>query len=56
MTAILKEDIHSNSKGLKLYGKKGSKVKVIKITGKIAIVESKERFPVGIDRIKIIEN
>lgn len=55
MIAILKQDINSYCKGLRLYAKKGEKVKVIKITGKVAIVELKERFPVGVDKIKIIE-
>lgn len=52
--ATLLRDIHSYCKGLKQYGSKGEKVKVISIRGNVAIVEGKTRFPVKIEDLKII--
>lgn len=55
MTAILTEEIRSYTKGLKLYGKKGDKVTVVKYFGNVTIVELKgNRFPVDKSKIKII--
>ena len=53
--AILLEDIHSYGKGAFLYGKKGEKVKIIRIDEKVAIVEGKEKFPISVEKIKIIK-
>ena len=53
--ATLKEDIHSYCKGLRLYAKKGDKVKIIRIDRHIAIVEGKERFTVNIEKLKMIK-
>lgn len=51
--ATLLTDIHSYCKGLKLYGSKGEKVKVISFRGDVAIVEGKTRFSVKIEDLKI---
>lgn len=47
MTATLLEDIHSNGKGRKLYGKKGERVNIISDFWNVYIVELRgEKFPV----------
>ena len=52
--AILKVDVRSYCKGLRLYGSKGEKVKIISIYGHVALVIGKESFPVNINKLKII--
>ena len=53
MKAILLEDIHSNSKGRKLYGKKGEPVNIISDFWNVCIVELRgEKFPVKKNKIK----
>lgn len=47
MKAILLEDIHSNGKGRKIYGKKGEIVNIISDFWNVYIVELRgEKFPV----------
>lgn len=55
MIATLLEDIHSYGKGLRKYGSKGDRVKVISIHDEVYIVEGKERFSVHKSKIKINE-
>jgi len=50
--ATLLKDIFSYCKGLKQYGAKGEKVKIISIWGNVAIVEGKTRFSVKIEDLK----
>lgn len=53
MTATLLEDIHSNGKGKKLYGKKGEVVKIISDFWNVYIVELRgEKFPVKKNKLK----
>lgn len=52
--AILKEDVRSYCKGLRVYGYKGEKVKIIRIYGHVALVKGKDTFPVNINKLKII--
>jgi formylmethanofuran dehydrogenase subunit D len=51
-TVRLTCDVNSMCKGLKLYGKKGDKVKITSIRGDVLIVEGKERFSVTKNKIE----
>lgn len=52
--AILLKDMRSYCKGLKLYGLKGERVKIISIREGVAIVEGRERFAVRVDNLQLI--
>jgi hypothetical protein len=58
MYAVLLEDIFSYGKGCKLYGKKNDKVLIISVRMNVLIVEGKnnDRFPVHLDRVKILDD
>lgn len=58
MYAILLEEIKSYGKVGKVYGIKGEKVKIISVKINVLIVEGKanERYPVHLDRVKIVKD
>jgi membrane protein implicated in regulation of membrane protease activity len=56
MEAILLEDIYSNVKGNKQYGKKGDRVTIVSVRVNVLIVKNAtESYPVSIEKVKMIE-